>query len=167
MAILTVSAYSTSLMRTVPFKVYLPTDNRDYQGNVVALPPYPTLYLLHGILGSDSDWLLHTRVAALAKQYNIAVVMPSGENRFYVDNERAHEYYGEYVGRELVEMTRSMFPLSTRREDTWIAGLSMGGFGAMRNGLKYADTFGAIGSFSGAYILEQGLNATEDAPIFL
>ena len=58
--------------------------------------------------------------------------------------------FGEYIGRELVEVTREMFPLSDKREDTFIAGLSMGGFGACRNGLKYSDVFGKGAVLSGA-----------------
>ena len=58
--------------------------------------------------------------------------------------------FGEYVGRELVDVTREMFPLSHRREDTFLAGLSMGGFGACRNALKYCDTFGKAAILSGA-----------------
>ena len=65
--------------------------------------------------------------------------------------ERDSSAHGRFLGEELVEMTRRMFPLSERKEDTFIAGLSMGGFGAMRNGLKYSDIFGAIASFSGAF----------------
>lgn len=63
--------------------------------------------------------------------------MPACENKFYVDNERSHEYYSRFIGEELVDMTRRLFPLSHQREDTFIAGLSMGGYGAIVNGLKY------------------------------
>ena len=80
----------------------------------------------------------------------MAVIMPAGENSFYVDGPSPGRDYGEFIGRELVELTRSIFPLSDKREDTFIGGLSMGGYGAMRNGLKYSSTFSAIISLSGA-----------------
>jgi putative tributyrin esterase len=64
-----------------------------------------------------------------------------------------------YYGQELVETTRNMFRLSPEREDTFIAGLSMGGFGALRNGLKYYGTFGYIACLSGAiHIFEYPLD---------
>lgn len=79
------------------------------------------------------------------------MVMPSGDNAFYVDQPKGHNNYGEYIGQELVRLTRKMFPLSRKREDTFIGGLSMGGYGALRNGLKYSDTFGAVIALSGAH----------------
>ena len=95
------------------------------------------------------------------------VVMPSGDNAFYVDQPAANNFYGEFVGRELVELTRKMFPLSHKREDTFIAGLSMGGYGALRNGLKYSDTFGYIAALSGALLVDEFASRTEDSPMFL
>ncbi|MBR1828413.1 MAG: alpha/beta hydrolase fold domain-containing protein, partial [Atopobiaceae bacterium] len=83
----------------------------------------------------------------------LAVVMPSGENSFYLDilvKDGCLGDFGEYVGRELVEVTREIFPLSHKREDTFLAGLSMGGFGTCRNALKYCDTFGKAAILSGA-----------------
>ena len=71
------------------------------------------------------------------------------------------------MGQELVELTRKMFPLSRKWEDAWIGGLSMGGFGALRNGLKYSDTFSHIVVLSGALHLEQMAAQTKDAPIFI
>ena len=112
--------------------------------------PYKTLYLLHGLLGNCTDWVMNTNIQRLAEDRNLAVVMPSGENSFYVNQILPNNDFGEYIGRELVEMTRRMFPLSHKREDTFIAGLSMGGFGALRNGLKYHETFGYIAVLSGA-----------------
>ena len=87
--------------------------------------------------------------------------MPSGENSFYVDQLVPNNNFGAYIGRELVEMSRRMFPLSHRREDTFLAGFSMGGFGAIRNGLKYYDTFGYIAVLSGAL---QVFEAPPDSP---
>ena len=60
--------------------------------------------------------------------------MPSGDNKFYIDNPDSGEMYGSFIGKELIEFTRKTFPLSQKREDTFIAGLSMGGYGALVNG---------------------------------
>ena len=97
----------------------------------------------------------------------MAVVMPSGDNAFYVDQPWAGNMYGEFIGQELVELTRRMFPLSNKREDTFIGGLSMGGYGAMRNGLKYCDTFGYIVALSGALLVEDFPNRTNESPMFM
>lgn len=165
MAIVDVNYYSNVLMRQVTYKAVIPTDGPVFPGmDRREKKAFKTLYLLHGIMGNYTDWITGTRVAQWAAQHNIAVIMPSGDNSFYVDQEASCNYYGEYIGRELVEETRKLFPLSTKREDTFIAGLSMGGYGAIRNGLKYHDTFGALAGLSSALILDQALTSTEEAP---
>lgn len=151
MAIIQVNFLSQTLKRTVPIQVVLPSDKvLSYTGHMSESKPYKTLYLLHGLLGNCTDWVMNTNIQRLAEDRNLAVVMPSGENSFYVNQILPNNDFGEYIGRELVEMTRRMFPLSHKREDTFIAGLSMGGFGALRNGLKYHKTFGYIAVLSGA-----------------
>lgn len=155
MALIQVNLLSQSLMRTVPVNVILPVDKLTMPG----MPqreekPYKTLYLLHGIFGSYIDWVSGTRIQRFAEEHDLAVVMPSGDNSFYVDQPAGNHYYGEFVGRELVDLTRKIFPLSRKREDTFIGGLSMGGYGALRNGLKYSGTFGYITALSSACHLE-------------
>lgn len=132
-------------------QVILPVD-KIFGGNTPATEPKPfkTLYLLHGLLGNYTDWVANTRILQWAEAKNLAVVMPSGDNSFYVDHQLPNNNYGQFIGQELVELTRRMFPLSRRREDTFIAGLSMGGFGAIRNGLVYAETFSHIAGLSSA-----------------
>ena len=92
--------------------------------------------------------------------------MPAGENGFYLDREAAHALYGEFIGKELVELTRKMFPLSHWREDTFLAGLSMGGYGALRNGLKYHENFGYIAGLSSATIVEGLEDRTDNVDAF-
>ena len=148
MALLQVNFYSNELRRKVPAEVILPTDARNG-----CEAPYKTLYLLHGLMDNYKAWTSNTRIERWAVERNLAVVMPSAENSFYIDNPYGSSVFGDfgkYVGEELVNITRKMFPLSTKREDTFIAGLSMGGFGALRNGLKYSDTFSHIACLSGA-----------------
>ena len=145
MAVVQVEFHSQTLKRMVSFRAILPTER--FPG------PYPTLYLLHGLTDDSSAWLYNTRIRLWAEEMGLAVVLPSGENSFYLDvpvKDGCYGDFGEYVGRELVEVTREMFPLSHRREDTFIGGLSMGGYGACRNGLKYCDTFGKVAVLSGA-----------------
>lgn len=168
MALIQVNLLSKCLMRTVPVNVILPVDKMVMPG----MPqredkPYKTLYLLHGIFGNYTDWVNGTRILRYAEENDLAVVMPSGDNAFYVDQSAGQNYYGEFIGRELVELTRKMFPLSHKREDTVIGGLSMGGFGALRNGLKYHDTFGYIVALSSALHIDTFPQRTNDASFFI
>lgn len=145
MAFFEVEFKSETLKRSVLFNVILPIEK--YKG------PYPTLYLLHGLTDNRNGWLHNTRIRMWAEDMGLAVVMPSGENTFYMDvllKDGALGDFGEYIGKELVNITREMFPLSDKREDTFIGGLSMGGFGACRNGLKYNDVFSKVAVLSGA-----------------
>lgn len=146
MALLQVNFHSQALQRTVPMNVILPVD-RDCP---VPEGGYPTLYLLHGLYGSYTGWVTNTRIQKWAEAAGLAVVMPSGDNSFYVDWEQPNNDYSKFIGEELVDITRKMFPLSSRREDTFIAGLSMGGYGAVHNGLKYSETFSHIAALSAA-----------------
>ena len=168
MALIKVNFISSSLMRTVPINVILPVDKLSFPG----MPkkeskPFKTLYLLHGIFGNYTDWVSGTNIQRWAEEKDLAVVMPSGDNMFYVDQKESHNYYGEFIGQELVEITRKMFPLSHRREDTFIAGLSMGGYGAIRNGLKYHDTFGYIAGLSSATVVDGIGQRSNDTPNFI
>ena len=147
MALIQMHFLSTALKRTVPVTVILPVDNTAFS---LEKPQFPTLYLLHGLLGNHTDWVSNTRIQRWAEERGLAVVMPSGDNSFYIEQTLPNQEYGKFIGQELVEITRRAFPLSQEREKTFLAGLSMGGFGAMRNGLKYCHTFGSVASLSGA-----------------
>ena len=86
MAFIQMNILSQNLMRTVPVNVILPADKQQMPGMPAREEkPYKTLYLLHGLLGNDTDWALNTNIQRLAEDRNLAVVMPSGENSFYVD----------------------------------------------------------------------------------
>ena len=148
MALISVDYFSSSLMRTTTLEVILPIDDQGaayatdsamrHAGGTLEAEmrtweqhPYPpkkapfkTLFLLHGISGNHADWISETRIRNWAENHGIAVVMPSGYNAFYLDQPEVHNYYGRFVGQELVEVARRMFPLSTRREDTFIGGCS-------------------------------------------
>lgn len=167
MAFIQMNFFSQTLMRQVPVNVILPVDKLLFPGAPKREEkPYKTLYLLHGIFGNYTDWIVGTRIQRFAEENDLVVVMPSGDNAFYLDQPVTNNFYGEFIGRELVEMTRKMFPLSHKREDTFIGGLSMGGFGAMRNGLKYHETFGYIVSLSGALFVDELPQKDNDAPMF-
>ena len=105
MASIQVNLFSKSLMRVVPVHVLLPVDKLEEPGTPPREnKPYKTLYLLHGIFGNHMDWGMLARVQALSEAYDLAIVMPSGENAFYVDQPKSHNMYGEFIGKELVEL---------------------------------------------------------------
>lgn len=151
MAIIQANIMSSSLARTVPIQVILPVDKLPLGSQEQTQSgKFKTMYLLHGLFGNYTDWVRNSNISRYAEAKDLAVVMPSGDNSFYVDGMLPNSRYGNFIGRELVEVTRKMFPLSEKREDTFIAGFSMGGFGAIRNGFCYADTFGYIAGLSSA-----------------
>ena len=155
---------SKSLQRRTSISVILPADNIHFLNDAeeIVPQPYKTLYFLHGLYGSDDIVLANTSIQKFAEDHGIAIVIPCGYNSFYVDNQKAHAYYGEYVGQELLDITRNIFPLSDKREDTYIAGFSMGGYGAIRNGLKYFENFSKIGMISAAMITDDIVDYTDD-----
>ncbi len=160
MAIIQCNFISSSLMRTVPIQVVLPTDKLMPSASKEQ-KPFKTLYLLHGILGNYTDWVSGTRIQRWAEDHNLAVVMPSGDNSFYVDNAKSGNFYGRFIGQELVDFTRRSFPLSHKREDTFIGGLSMGGYGSIVNALQHPETFGAVCALSAALIVPEVHTHTE------
>ena len=151
MAIIQFHYRSEAVWRTVPVEVILPIEKWENKKVTLKRTKFKTLYLLHGLHGEYTDWMSYSRIRRWAEQNDLAVVMPSGDNSFYADRPDAKANYGAFLGEELVEVTRAMFPLSDKREDTFIGGLSMGGYGALRTGLKYHETFGAIIALSSAF----------------
>ncbi len=164
MALASVNFFSISLMKNVSVNVIIPVDKYNHSGKVEAQKkPFKTLYLLHGIYGDYTDWVNNTRILSWASKKNLAVVMPSGDNHFYVDGPAKYGYdYSRFISEELVKITRAMFPLSDKREDTFIGGLSMGGYGAVINGLKYNNVFSRVIALSALFETDSIQNSTND-----
>ena len=153
MALIQMEFMSTALQHFTSMNVLLPVDQWDR----TETGPFPTLYLLHGWGGNYSDWVCNSRIALWAQQRGIAVVMPSGDNSYYLNYPEREENYETFICEELIALTRQAFPLSDKRKDTWIAGLSMGGGGAVRCGLRHGEVF------SKAAGLSAGLTTGEEA----
>lgn len=170
MAIITTRYNSKSVGGFVTFNAVIPFE--DYGENFLDQNPFPykkraplkTLYLLHGVMGDENDWIYSTKIEQYAIDNKIAIIMPSCNNHFYLDISES-EKWGEFIGKELVEVTRTLFSLSEKREETFIGGLSMGGYGAIRNGLKYSDTFSKIIALSSALITYKVPFYTDDASL--
>ena len=137
MALFQVDYYSRSLEKSTCFHMVLPNDVHPMmkEGNENYNRKMKTLFLLHGYSGSSKDWLLGSPVQELALKYNMAVIMPSGDNSFYLDAKGTGRAYCKFVGQELVDYIRNTFNIAMDKEDTFIGGLSMGGFGAIHTGL--------------------------------
>ena len=146
MAYFRIEYYSNALRRETAFEVLIPNDPRE--GAPLPMESMRTLFLLHGYTGKAGNYV----AAGLPEQYNFAIVMPSAENSFYLNGLCTGHAFQTMLGEELVDYVRRTFGLARRPEDTGIAGLSMGGFGALHTGLAYPDVFGKIGAMSSAFI---------------
>lgn len=146
MAQISVKYRSEALIRNVSFDIYLPNDKPDEKGRKMK-----TLFLLHGYTGDAWNWVKEE----LAQKYHFAVVTPNGENGFWLDGLSTGHKYATLVGEEIVDYLRRTFLLAMSREETYILGLSMGGFGALHTGLYYPETFGKIGAMSSALIVHE------------
>ena len=110
---------------------------------------HPTLYLLHGMSDDDTIWLRRTSIERYVSRLGLAVVMPQVDLSFYTDMAEGNRYW-TFISEELPAKCRSFFPLSSRKEDNFVAGLSMGGYGAFKLALRRPDMFAAAASLSGA-----------------
>lgn len=110
---------------------------------------HPTLYLLHGYSDDHSIWQRRTSIERYVEDYDLAVVMPAVNRSFYADQKIGFNYW-TFISEELPCVARSLFPLSDRREDNFVAGLSMGGYGAFKMALAHPERFAYAASLSGA-----------------
>jgi S-formylglutathione hydrolase FrmB len=109
----------------------------------------PVLYLLHGLSDDATAWQRFTSIERYAGEVGLAVVMPQVQRSFYTD-EVGGARFETFLAEELPEVVGSFFRVSTEREDTFVAGLSMGGYGALRWALRQPERFAAAASLSGA-----------------
>ena len=128
--------------------------------------PLPTLYLLHGLSDDHTIWLRNTRIAEFARKYRLAVVMPAVNRSFYTDMAHGAKYW-TFVSEELPRVMEACFPLSEKREDRFAAGLSMGGYGAMKLGLLKPERYAAVAALSAPLWLHTALDGHMDDPNFV
>ena len=151
MALIHCNFYSEVLQLCSSIYVILPESKRSSDGKLISKRKrkYPTLYLLHGRSDDHTIWQRRTSIERYVADIDLAVVMPAVERSFYADMAHGLRYW-TYVSEELPTLVRSLFPLSDRREDNFVAGLSMGGYGAFKLGMTYPDRYAAAASLSGA-----------------
>ena len=109
---------------------------------------YPVLYLLHGLTDDHTVWCRRTSIERYVADMGLVVVMPNVHRSFY-HNISSGDYW-TFISEELPEIVKGLFPVSRRREDTFAAGLSMGGYGALKLGLRCPEKFAAVASLSGS-----------------
>jgi S-formylglutathione hydrolase FrmB len=111
--------------------------------------PPPMLYLLHGLTDDATAWTRFTSIERYAAAKGFAVVMPQVHRSFYADEANGGKFW-TFLSEELPQLVERFFRVSTRREDTFVAGLSMGGYGAFKWALRHPERFAAAASLSGA-----------------
>ena len=151
MALINCDFYSEALGLSTSMCVILPqnTVSQIGMGGSAKKDKYPTLYLLHGLSDDHTIWQRRTSIERYVADTGMAVVMPSAGRSFYTDMKHGYKYF-TFISEELPDLARQFFPLSDKREDNFIAGLSMGGYGAFKIALSCPDKFAAAASLSGA-----------------
>lgn len=160
MAFLQTQFFSEALGLHVTVNVLMPVAKVPAQQREI-----PVLYLLHGYSDDHSAWMRQTSIeryaATLAPEF--AVIMPAVDHSFYTDRKQGNRYW-TFVSQELPQVMTSLFPLSTRREDNYVAGLSMGGYGTLKLALNFPERFRAAAALSAATNMGDAL--TQDQPLF-
>ena len=143
--------FSEALSLSTSMTVLLPQRTTTQIGMAGSTPdgPPPVLYLLHGLSDDDTTWLRRTSIERYAAPLGLAVVMPQVHRSFYADEHYGGRYW-TFLSEELPQLVGSLFRVSDRREDTFVAGLSMGGYGALKWALRQPERFAATASLSGA-----------------
>jgi S-formylglutathione hydrolase FrmB len=140
--ILSGNVFSKSLEMNTGISVIIP-NNFKKEGQ------YKIACLLHGICGTHSDWIEYTMLPLYANEYDVIFVAPEAARSFYTDMKFGFKYY-TYVSEELPEICRSIFNISSKREDTAIIGVSMGGFGALKCALSKPEQYGMCSAIAPA-----------------
>ena len=163
MAFLNCTFYSETLGFSTSITVILPhySLNQPIPGTASNRAKLKTLYLLHGIQDDHTAWVRQTAIERYAASYDIAVIMPAVQRSFYTDMAFGGAYES-FTAKELPEVCRYYFPLSGDREDNFIAGLSMGGYGAFKLALNYPENYCAAASLSGVLDLASELKNPPD-----
>lgn len=144
----TIQFHSALIGKTLPYNVVLPADYRASR-----VTRYPVLYLLHGFGGHYNDWITRTNVADYASQYRMIVVMPEGNDGWYTDSVSVStDKYESYIMKELLPDVQKRYRTIESRYGRGIAGSSMGGYGALKFGLKSPGTFAFAASISAAVV---------------
>lgn len=134
------SFHSAALGRTMRYQISVPTGAPGTR--------FPVVYLLHGHSGEETDWFAGTKAADIANSLGLVVVTPDGSNSWYLNTPT--ERWKDYIVQDLIQEVERRWPVRSGRASRAIAGLSMGGYGAMNLALQHPDMFALAASMSGA-----------------
>ncbi|GEM03610.1 tributyrin esterase [Halolactibacillus miurensis] len=151
MAQMTCHFFSDVLQKHTGMTVIIPEQTSNQYGGVNKdqQAKLPLLYLLHGFSDDHTIWSRRTSIERYADEHGIAVVMPDGDHSFYTDMHQGRNYF-TFLSEELPKKVAYLFPVSMEPKDTYVAGLSMGGYGALKWALSRPDAFHKVASLSGA-----------------
>lgn len=152
MAFLNVEFFSHVLGMDTSMNVLLP----EKRNTCIPSPidkKYPVLYLLHGHSDNQTSYMRKSLIEILTRESDLIVVMPNGYRGFYTDSFHGHKYF-TYFTEELPTIIHNFFHASDKPEDTYISGLSMGGYGALKIGLTYPERFAAVSTMSALIVPE-------------
>ncbi len=126
---------------------------------------YKCLYLLHGLSDDHTIWMRRTSIERYAADYGVCVVMPCGARSFYTDMKYGMKYFS-YITEELPSIISEFLKVSNKREDTYIAGLSMGGYGALKAALKKPEMYCAVAGLSSVADIRDGMFKDVLVPVY-
>jgi len=153
MAVIRMVHGSSSLGKRTDVNIYVPDQIKD--GTKI-------LYLLHGLSDNNEDWFNNTQLIKAVAGRNLIVVCPDGGKSFYSNMNGNYNYF-DYIAKELPDYIEKLLPFSGRSEDRYIAGLSMGGYGAFKFALSFPERYAGAASFSGVMdVIERMKNNTFD-----
>ena len=134
-----ITYFSPALGKQSNMLVYIPDD--------LSLAPFKVVYQLHGYSDDSTMWFWRSNITRYADERGLMIVCPDGGKGFYTDSAENDEYYESHI-LDTVDYVDKVFNTSKKREDRFIGGLSMGGYGAMKIGLKHTDLFDSVGAHS-------------------
>ena len=166
MALLTCDFFSDALQRGTSMTVVLPQPTEEQIGvsSVVQKDPPRVLYLLHGLSDDHTAWVRYTSIERYATARGFAVVMPAVDRSFYANEKHGHAYW-DYVSEELPQFVGRFLRLSKDPADTFVAGLSMGGYGALKHAMTHPERYAGVASLSGVADIRQLAGRLERAEI--
>ncbi|VFQ43916.1 alpha/beta hydrolase [Desulfoluna butyratoxydans] len=149
------SFYSQTLEMETGLSVLVPNSSLT-RGN------HSVVYLLHGLCGRNEDWIHYSMLPVYAERFDCVFIMPEVARSFYTDMAYGQHFF-RYITQELPAVCASVFQVSSRREETYVMGTSMGGYGALKCALTYPETYGGCAAFSSPCLfLKEGLDAQRD-----
>lgn len=155
MAFIQCDFYSEVLGTRTSLNAIIPLRDASNQDPPQQMPEhYPVLFLLHGLHSNYSAWSRHSSVERYANERGLAIIMPDAGRSFYTNMHHGHRYF-DFFSQELPKVADRLFPLSRKRSQRFVAGLSMGGYGAFKLALSHPEQYSAAASLSGALSLTE------------